>query len=225
MPLSAVTTRRATSRFRLDKPLTFMLCALPLAWLTARAFEVAGFSLGPNPVEALIHGLGSWGLRLLLITLCVRPLAVMLRQPRLMRLRRMLGLFAFTYLVLHFLAWLVIDRALDVAGILPDIAKRPYITVGFTALVLLIPLAVTSTDRWMRRLGRRWHALHRLIYAAALLGCLHFLWLVKADWREPALYLGLYAALMGWRWRHRAGSRRSATQPSPAALSAGRTAS
>ena len=115
----------------------------------------------------------------------------------------MLGLFAFTYLLLHFLSWLVLDRALDLAGILPDIVKRPYITVGFTALVLLIPLAVTSTDRWMRRLGRRWHALHRLIYPAALLGCLHFLWLVKADWREPALYLGLFALLMGWRWRQR----------------------
>jgi sulfoxide reductase heme-binding subunit YedZ len=205
--------RRSTSRFRADKPLTFLLCALPLAWLTARAFAVAGLSLGPNPVEALIHGLGSWGLRLLLITLCVRPLAVLLRQPRLMRLRRMLGLFAFTYLVLHFLSWFVIDRALDLAGILPDIAKRPYITVGFTALVLLIPLAVTSTDRWMRRLGRRWHSLHRLVYAAALLGCLHFLWLVKADWREPALYIALYALLMGWRWRARPRRR---TQVAPA---------
>ena len=205
--MATASGRRGPSRYRADKPVTFVLCALPLVWLGARAFEVAGFSLGPNPVEALIHGLGSWGLRLLLITLCVRPVAVLLRQPRLMRLRRMLGLFAFTCLVLHFLAWLVIDRALDVAGILPDLAKRPYITVGFTALVLLIPLAVTSTDRWMRRLGRRWHVLHRLIYPAALLGCLHFLWLVKADWREPALYLGLYVVLMGWRWRQRSPRR------------------
>jgi sulfoxide reductase heme-binding subunit YedZ len=220
----AAEARRASPRFRADKPLTFALCTLPLAWLAARAFELEGFSLGPNPVEALIHGLGSWGLRLLLITLCVRPLAVILRQPRLMRLRRMLGLFAFTYLLLHFLAWLVIDRALDVAGILPDIAKRPYITVGFTALVLLIPLAITSTDRWMRRLGRRWHTLHRLVYVAALLGCLHFLWLVKADWREPALYLGLYAALMGWRWRHRPRQRRG-TAEAPSGLSARRAAS
>ena len=213
--------RRAASRFRFDKPLVFVLCTLPLAWLTARAFEIGEFSLGPNPVEALIHGLGSWGLRLLLITLCVRPLAVLLRQPRLMRLRRMLGLFAFSYLVLHFLAWFVVDRALDLAGVLPDIAKRPYITVGFTALVLLIPLAVTSTDRWMRRLGRRWHSLHRLIYVAVLLGCLHFLWLVKADWREPALYLGLYGLLMGWRWRQR--PRRRSTETA-GALSARRTA-
>ena len=203
MPPERTTPRPTPPRFRVDKPVAFLLCALPLATIAGRAFEVGGLSLGPNPVEALIHGLGSWGLRLLLVTLCVRPVAVLLRRPRLMRLRRMLGLFAFTYLLLHFLAWLVVDRGLDVAGILPDIAKRPYITVGFTALVLLVPLAATSTDRWMRRLGRRWHVLHRLVYPAALLGCLHFLWLVKADWREPALYLGLYALLMGWRWQQR----------------------
>jgi sulfoxide reductase heme-binding subunit YedZ len=211
--------RPTTARFRADKPVTFLLCTLPLAWLTGRAFELAGLSLGPNPVEALLHGLGSWGLRLLLVTLCVRPVVVLLRRPRLMRLRRMLGLFAFTYLALHFLTWLVLDRALDLAGILPDIAKRPYITVGFTALLLLIPLAVTSTDRWMRRLGRRWHTLHRLIYPAALLGCLHFLWLVKADWREPALYLALFALLMGWRWRQRP-RRRTAVAPALSARGA-----
>jgi sulfoxide reductase heme-binding subunit YedZ len=176
---------------------------VPLAWLAASAFEVAGASLGPNPVEALLHGLGSWGLRLLLLTLCIRPAAVLLRQPRLMRLRRLVGLFAFTYLVLHFLVWLGLDRAFDFGTIGADIAKRPYITVGFTALLLLVPLAVTSTDRWMRRLGRRWHDLHRLVYVAALLGCLHFLWLVKADWREPVLYLLIYAALMAWRWNVR----------------------
>lgn len=220
MPLDRAAPRPTPTRFRADKPLTFALCALPLAWIAGRAFEVIGLSLGANPVEALIHGLGSWGLRLLLVTLCVRPVAVLLRRPRLMRLRRMLGLFAFTYLMLHFLAWLVLDRALDFAGIVPDIVKRPYITVGFTALVLLIPLAVTSTDRWMRRLGRRWHVLHRLVYPAALLGCLHFLWLVKADWREPALYLGLFALLMGWRWQQR--PRRRAPVPAGAGISARR---
>lgn len=196
---AAVST--AARRFRADKPIVFALCALPLAWLALRAFAVAGLSLGPNPVEALLHGLGLWALRLLLLTLCVRPAAVLLRQPRLMRLRRMVGLFAFTYVALHFLVWLVLDRGLDWSGILADIAKRPYITVGFAAFVLLVPLAVTSTDRWMRRLGRRWHSLHRLVYVAALLGSLHFLWLVKADWREPALYIAAYVALMTWRWR------------------------
>jgi sulfoxide reductase heme-binding subunit YedZ len=199
--LRTVTRPRTSSRTRFDKPIAFLLCTLPLAWLTARAFDVAGFTLGPNPVEALIHGLGSWGLRLLLITLCVRPLATLLRQPRLMRLRRLLGLFAFTYLALHFLAWLGIDQAFDARNVVADIAKRPYITVGFTGLLLLIPLAVTSTDRWMRRLGKRWQVLHRLVYPATLLGCLHFLWLVKADWREPALYIAIFVALMAWRWR------------------------
>ncbi|HEX9207184.1 MAG TPA: protein-methionine-sulfoxide reductase heme-binding subunit MsrQ [Steroidobacteraceae bacterium] len=201
--MGAPTRPGAPSRLRFDKPIAFVLCALPLAWLAGRAFNLGGLTLGPNPVEALIHGLGSWGLRLLLLTLCVRPLAVTLHQPRLMRLRRLLGLFAFTYLALHFLAWLGIDQRFDARNVIADIAKRPYVTVGFTALLLLIPLAVTSTDRWMRRLGRRWHSLHRLVYAAALLGCLHFLWLVKADWREPALYITLYAALMLWRWRKR----------------------
>jgi sulfoxide reductase heme-binding subunit YedZ len=199
--LRAATRPGATSRLRFDKPVVFVLCALPLAWLAARTFDVAGLTLGPNPVEALIHGLGSWGLRLLLLTLCLRPLAVLLRQPRLMRLRRLLGLFAFTYLVLHFLAWFGIDQSFDAGNVASDIAKRPYVTVGFAALLLLIPLAATSTDGWMRRLGRRWQLLHRLVYPAALLGCLHFLWLVKADWREPALYIALFATLMAWRWR------------------------
>jgi sulfoxide reductase heme-binding subunit YedZ len=209
--------RPAPGRFRVDKPLLFLLCSLPLLWLTLRAFGVSGLSLGPNPVEALLHGLGLWGLRLLLLTLCVRPAAVTLRQPRLMRLRRMVGLFAFTYLVLHFLTWLVLDRGLDLDGVAADIVKRPFITVGFAALLLLIPLAVTSTDRWMRRLGRRWHSLHKLLYVAALLGSLHFLWLVKADWREPALYIGAYLALMAWRWRKRPVARRKSSAANQAA--------
>lgn len=211
--MSSTAQPRKARRPRPDKAIAFVLLALPLAWIAGRTFGIAGLSLGPNPVEALIHALGLWGLRLLVLTLCVRPAAVMLRQPRLMRLRRMVGLYAFTYLSLHFLAWLVIDRGFDVAGMLADVAKRPYITVGFTALMLLVPLAVTSTDGWIRRLGRRWHTLHRLVYAATLLGGLHFLWLVKADWSEPALYLTIFAALMLWRWRHRP---RRAMRPAPA---------
>jgi sulfoxide reductase heme-binding subunit YedZ len=116
----------------------------------------------------------------------------------------MLGLFAFTYLCLHFLNWFVLDQWLDLRAILADIAKRPYITVGFTAFLMLVPLAVTSTAGWMRRLGRRWQQLHRLIYPAAALGCVHYWWQVKADWREPLVYASVLALLLGWRvWRAR----------------------
>jgi sulfoxide reductase heme-binding subunit YedZ len=183
------------------KAVLFVLCAVPLAWLAVRAFGVAGLGLGANPIEELLHQLGLWGLRLLIATLCVSPLAVALHQPRLMSLRRMLGLFAFTYLALHFLTWLVLDQWLSLSRIVADIAKRPYITVGFAAFLMLVPLAVTSTNGWMRRLGRRWHALHRLIYPAVVLGCVHFWWQVKADWREPLLYAAVVAALLAWRWR------------------------
>ena len=194
---------------RFAKPAVFVLCSLPLAWLLARAFGVGGLGLGANPIDELQDRLGEWGLRWLLATLCVSPLAVTLRKPWLMGLRRMLGLFAFTYLCLHFLNWLVLDQWFDLRAIAADIVKRPYITVGFTALLMLVPLAVTSTAGWMRRLGRRWQQLHRLVYPAAILGCTHFWWQVKADWREPAAYAALLAALLGWRlWRER--GRRSA---------------
>jgi len=191
------------------KPLLFVACLLPLAWLAARAFGIGGLGLGANPVSELIHRLGLWGLRGLLLTLCVSPLAVGLRKPKLLRLRRMLGLTAFAYLTLHFLTWLVLDQWLSWHAIVADVVKRPYITVGFAALTMLLPLAVTSTDGWMRRLGRRWHLLHRLIYPAAVLGCVHFWWQVKADWREPALYASALAALLAWRIR-RARMRRPA---------------
>ena len=186
---------------RLLKPALFVLCALPLAWLVARASGIAGTGLGANPVDEIMDRLGEWGLRLLLATLCITPLAVELRKPWLVGLRRMLGLFAFTYLSLHFLNWLVLDQWLDLGAIAADIARRPYITVGFTAYAMLVPLAITSTAGWMRRLGRRWHRLHRLVYPAAVLGCTHFWWQVKADWREPALYAAGLALLLGWRLR------------------------
>ena len=199
---------------RLLKPLLFVLCALPLAWLALRAFGVAGLGLGANPVDELQDELGEWGLRLLLATLCVTPLAVTFRRPWLMRLRRMLGLFAFTYVSLHLLNWLVLDQWFDLRAISADIAKRPYITVGMIAYALLVPLAVTSTAGWMRRLGPRWHRLHKLVYPAAILGCVHFWWQVKADWREPLVYATVLALLLGWRVR-RARMRRS-----PAAVTA-----
>ena len=197
------------------KPLLFAACALPLVWLLARAFGVAGHGLGANPISELIHELGLWGLRLLLVTLCVSPLATALRKPKWMQLRRMLGLWSFTYLALHFLTWLVLDQSLRPAAIVADIVKRPYITIGFTALLMLIPLAVTSTRGWMRRLGRRWHALHRLIYPAAILGCWHFWWQVKADWREPLVYTLALAGLLAWRWQR--ARRQSAALTAPLA--------
>jgi sulfoxide reductase heme-binding subunit YedZ len=190
------------------KPLLFLLCTLPLAWLVLRAFGVAGASLGANPVDELQDELGEWALRFLLLTLCVTPLAVTLRKPWLVGLRRMLGLFAFTYVALHLANWLVLDQWFDLRAVAADIAKRPYITVGMASFLLLIPLAVTSTAGWMRRLGRRWHRLHRLVYPAAILGCVHFWWQVKADWREPFVYAAVLALLLGWRIR-RARMRRS----------------
>jgi methionine sulfoxide reductase heme-binding subunit len=189
---------------RVFKPAIFLLCLLPLASLVLSAFEIGGTSLGANPVEKIQDTLGQWGLRLLLITLAVTPLRDWFNAPWLIQLRRMLGLFGFFYVLLHFLTWLILDQDLYWAGILPDIARRPFITIGFLALLLLIPLAVTSTNGMMRRLGRRWKTLHRLIYAIVLLGIWHYYWQVKADVREPLVYLGIAAILLGWRlWKIR----------------------
>ena len=192
---------------RYAKPVVFLLCLLPAAWLLAGiaalqagdATSAAARALGANPVEKVQDTLGIWGLRLLLATLAVTPLRVLLGWPKLHLFRRMLGLFAFFYIALHFLWYLLVDQSLDWAQLAADVVKRPYITAGFTALVLLVPLAATSTARAMRRLGRRWQRLHRLVYAAAVLGCVHYWWQVKADIREPALYAGITALLLGWR--------------------------
>lgn len=183
------------------KPIVFVLCLLPLAWLTVRAFGLAG-SLGANPIEEIQDTLGQWGLRLLIITLAVTPLRDWLNAPWLIQLRRMLGVYAFTYVLLHFLTWLILDQGLYWPGILPDIAKRPFITLGFAALLLLIPLAVTSTNAMMRRLGKRWKSLHRLIYVIVPLGVWHHWWQVKADVREPLIYATIVVVLLGWRvWK------------------------
>lgn len=199
---------------RLGKPLVFLLCLGPLLILVWR---IASNGLGPNPVEAVLHFTGLWALRLLLVTLAVTPLRRLTGLPWLLRLRRMLGLFAFFYAVLHFATYLVLDRALVWEEILRDLTERPYITLGFLALVLLVPLAVTSTRGWMRRLGRCWQQLHRSVYVIAILGVLHFLWLVKADLREPLLYAallgGLLAARLPWARRTRGrGGMESAPQ-------------
>lgn len=186
------------------KPLVLAGCLAPFAWLAAGAGGVGGVSLGANPVEEILHALGHWGLNFLLITLCVTPLRQLTGWVHWMRLRRMLGLTAFFYLVGHFMFYLLVDQGLDVVILLEDIAKRPYITVGFSGLVLLVPLALTSTRAAMRRLGHRWQRLHRLVYVAAALGCVHYYWQVKADAREPLFYFAALALLLGWRWwKHR----------------------
>lgn len=193
---------------RYIKPAVFLLCLVPLASLVLRAFEIHGTHLGTNPIETIQDTLGQWGLRLLLITLAVTPLRDWFNAPWLVMLRRMLGLFAFFYLLLHFLTWLILDQGMYWSGILADIAKRPFITIGFLALLLLIPLAVTSTNGMMRRLGKRWKTLHRLIYLIVLLGIWHYYWQVKADVREPLIYLGIAVVLLGWRlWKRRSGWR------------------
>jgi len=189
---------------RVMKPALFLLCLLPLASLVWRAFGIAGTDLGANPVEKIQDTLGQWGLRLLIITLAVTPLRDWFNAAWLIQLRRMLGVYAFFYILLHFLTWLILDQDLYWAGILPDIADRPFITIGFLALLLLIPLAVTSTNGMMRRLGRRWKTLHRLIYLIVLLGIWHYYWQVKADVREPLIYLAITLVLLGWRvWKVR----------------------
>lgn len=189
---------------RIYKPVLFVICLLPFLDLLARTFGIAGLSLGANPVEYLLHDLGSWGIRFLLLTLVVTPLRDIAGKPWILSFRRMLGLYAFFYVLLHFLTWLIIDQDLYLPGIVEDIGIRPFITIGFLAFVLMIPLAITSTNGMMRRLGRRWKRLHRLIYPIAILGVWHYYWLVKADIREPLLYCFILAALLGWRvWKAR----------------------
>jgi len=195
---------------RIFKPILFIGCLLPLAWLAAGTLGLANISLGADPVARVLHQLGQWSLRFVVITLCITPLRVLFNWPWLVLLRRMLGLFAFTYVVLHFLTWLILDQGflLDPGfswhSIIKDITKRPYITIGFTALLLLIPLAVTSTNGMMRRLGKRWQTLHKLVYVIAVLGVWHYYWEVKKDITEPLIYAAIVFLLLGWRyWRYR----------------------
>jgi len=210
-----------TQRYRfIYKPLVFIACLAPLAWLICGALGWFGVSLGPDPVKELEHECGKTALNLLLLTLAVTPVRELTSQPQLLRLRRMLGLFVFFYVVLHFTIYLVLDLELNFATLGADIAKRPYITIGFTALLLLIPLAVTSTNGMMRRLGRRWQTLHRLVYLIAVLGVWHFYWQVKRDVREPLLYAGMLAILLGYRVVRARARRRAAAAPSTGAAPA-----
>ena len=196
-----------TQRYRyLYKPLVFVAGLAPLAWMICGALQLFGASLGADPVKKLEHECGKTALNFLLLTLSVTPLRTLTGLPQLLRLRRMLGLFAFFYAVVHFTVYLVLDLELNLALVGADIVKRPYITIGFTALLLLVPLALTSTNGMMRRLGRRWQSLHRLIYLIAALAVWHFYWQVKRDVREPLLYMGILALLFAYRlvrWRAR----------------------
>jgi sulfoxide reductase heme-binding subunit YedZ len=179
------------------KPAVFAAALLPFVWLAWRVFTD---DLGTNPIETLNRYTGDWTLRFLLITLAVTPLRKLSGWHWLMRLRRMLGLYAFFYACLHFLSWIWIDQYFDLDSIVADIAKRPFITLGFACFVMLIPLAATSTNAMVRRLGgRRWQRLHRLVYFIAAGGVLHYLWLVKSDIREPLLYGLILMALLGYR--------------------------
>ena len=191
---------------------------MPLLWWTCAALGLFGLSLGADPVKKLEHECGKTALNLLLITLSVTPVRNLTGLTHLVRLRRMLGLFAFFYAVVHFTIYLVLDLELNFRMLGADIVKRPYITIGFTALLLLLPLALTSTNGMMRRLGARWQRLHRLIYVIGALAVWHFYWQVKRDVREPLLYLGILALLLGYRllrWQlRRAGAGRGAAAPS-----------
>ena len=203
------------------KPVTFAASLVPFAWLLCGALGWFDLSLGADPVKKLEHECGKWALNFLLITLSVTPLRQLAGLTHLVRLRRMSGLFAFFYAVLHFIVYLTLDLEFNFRELLGDIAKRPYITIGFAALLLLIPLAVTSTNKMMRRLGRRWQKLHRLIYAIAVLGVWHFYWQVKRDVREPLIYAGILALLLGYRWVR--AQRRKATSTSGSATAPERT--
>lgn len=185
--------------YRLTKPLLFLLCLAPFVYLSAAAFGLAGLGLGANPVEKLLHELGRWGLKFLLLTLSVTPLRRWTGWNWLIGYRRMLGLFAFFYVLLHFTVYAVLDQGLNVHAIGEDILKRPYITLGMVGLLLLVPLAVTSTRGMMRRLGKRWQKLHRLVYVIAIVGVWHFYWQVKLDTLEAVVYAFVLALLLGVR--------------------------
>jgi sulfoxide reductase heme-binding subunit YedZ len=181
-----------------SKPLVFAACLIPLGLLVWSALHGG---LGANPVEFVTHATGDWTLRFLIITLCVTPFRKILRLPELIRFRRMLGLFAFFYACLHFSTYIVLDKFFDLADMWKDIAKRKFITVGFAAFVLLIPLAITSTAGMIRRLGgKRWQTLHRAIYFSAFLGVVHYYWLVKSAVIRPLAYGAIFAVLMLWRF-------------------------
>jgi sulfoxide reductase heme-binding subunit YedZ len=182
---------------RWTKVVLFTLCLVPLAWLGWRAYQQ---QLTANPIEYITHYTGDWTIRFLLITLGVTPLRKLFNLPQLARFRRMLGLFAFFYGCLHLMTWLGLDKFFDLSEMWKDVVKRRFITAGMTAFLLMLPLAITSTSGWVRRLGFvRWQRLHRLVYISALAGVIHYYWLVKSDIRLPVMYGAIWTVLMCYR--------------------------
>jgi methionine sulfoxide reductase heme-binding subunit len=198
------------------KPLVFLLCLLPAVLLLTDALEITG-RLGANPIEAIQDRFGNWALRFIMITLAITPLRRLTNWNWLLRFRRMLGLFTFFYALMHFLTWLILDREMNMADIVDDLTERPFITLGFTAVVLLTALAITSFTALRRRMGRRWQTLHNAIYAIAILGVWHYWWQVKKDITEPLIYAAILATLLGIRlfWRLQRKPRVARTTPRP----------
>ena len=180
------------------KPVVFALCLLPGILIVTDTFEITG-SLGANPIEEIQDRLGNWGLRFIMIALAVTPLRRLGGWNWLPRFRRMLGLFAFFYVLLHFLAWLILDQGFLWSAIVEDIVERPFVTLGFAALLILTAMAATSTYRMRRRLGRRWQQLHYGAYIAGILGVWHYWWQVKKDIQEPLIYAVILSVLLGYR--------------------------
>jgi methionine sulfoxide reductase heme-binding subunit len=184
------------NRLRLTKIFIFLAALVPLERLIWRFFHG---KLGANPIEVITHSTGDWTLILIMVTLSITPLRNLTKQYWLIGVRRMIGLFAFFYGCLHFTTYIWLDKFFDVHEMIKDVYKRPFITAGFTAFVLMIPLALTSTKGWIRRLGKNWQRLHRLIYITAIAGVVHYIWLVKADLRKPLQYAFVLSVLLVYR--------------------------
>jgi sulfoxide reductase heme-binding subunit YedZ len=180
------------------KPLLFLACVYPFAHVVADLYGIGG-TLGTNPIEEIQDRLGIWGLRFIMIALAVTPLRQLTGRNWMSRFRRMLGLYAFFYVCMHFLTWLVLDQEMLWSAIVEDIVERPFITIGFAALLILLALAATSPQAARRRLGRTWQKLHNWVYVAAVFGVWHYWWQVKQDVSEPLLYAAILAVLMGYR--------------------------
>ena len=183
-------------RGKWTKVALWLACLAPAMWLAYGAFTN---NLGPNPIEAITRGTGDWTLRILLASLAITPARRLLRQPDLIRFRRMLGLWAFFYAFLHLMTWVWLDKFFDPAEMWADVVKRKFVTAGMAGFLCLLPLALTSTTGWIRRLGKNWQRLHRLAYVAAAAGVVHYWWLVKSDIRLPAMYGAILFALLAMR--------------------------